>query len=491
MLSRLMTALSSVDRTTALAFGLFAIVTTTVAAHHEPWRDETDAWLMARDASVAELFRYAGYAGTPALWYLIQVPFAKAGAPYATQRYLHLVIALAAAGLLLFRAPFTLPLRLALVFGYFFSFEYAVVARNYSSGILLCFGALAMDRRRLRLAPAYGLAIGLAANTSVHFTFFAAALLVPFLWDAWTRRADPRLWVGVALGAAGVALAVWQLLPPPDGQMSPDFFAKFEPEWFRDMLSQPFTPGLYGRWTMAGGLLAATLVAARLWFAPRAAIVLTLSVAALTYVFVFKYIGGVRHFGLLLVAMVVALWMAEREPESAARIPFPLRRAVNVGLVVLLLPSVVIAARAWRSEIQYAFSEASDMARFIIMNRLEGARIAGHPAMHAAAVLAFLPPRTFWFPSLAEAGSHMKWDARFAAAHRMSVDDALARLKAQQQDWTDPGDPVLLLVAMPLVDPAAEGYQLLYRTPGRPWFVPSEVYYLYAPVTGACFAAAW
>lgn len=190
--------------------------------------------------------------------------------------------------------------------------------------------------------------------------------------------------------------------------------------------------------------------------------------------FVFKYIGGSRHFGLLLVAMVIALWMAEGEPKSAARVPFPLRRALNVGLVVLLLPSIIIAARAWRSDFQSAFSEAGDMARFIITNRLEWALIAGHPAMHAAAVLAFLPPRSFWFPSLAEAGSHMKWDAQFTTAHRMSLDEALSRLKVQKPEWADPENPVLLLVAMPLVDPAAEGYQLLNRTPGRPWFVPSE-----------------
>ena len=115
------------------------------------------------------------------------------------------------------------------------------------------------------------------------------------------------------------------------------------------------------------------------------------------------------------------------------------------------------------------------MARFLIGNRLEWALIAGHPPMQAAAVLAFLPPRTFWFPGLAEAGSHMKWDARFTEAHQMSAVGALARLREQQQDRIDPRDPMLLLLA---------GYQLLYRTPGRPWFVPSEVYYLYAPSTG-------
>jgi hypothetical protein len=487
--SRTIEPLSSVDRAAALAFGLFAILTTTLVAAHQPWRDEADAWLMARDASLGALFQYAGYSGTPALWYLIQAPFAKAGAVYATQRYLHLAISLAAVGLLLFRAPFPLPLRLALVFGYYFSFEYTVVARNYTIGILCCFAALAMDRQRLRWAPAYGFAIGLAANASAHFTFFAAALMVPFLWDAWTHRAEPRLWLGVVLGTAGVMCAVWQLWPRAGGQLPPHIFAHFQPEYFRDMLPQAFAPGFNARWAQVGGLLGAILVAARLWFAPRAAVVLTLTTIALIYIFVFKYIGGSRHFGLLVVAMVLASWMAEGESKSAARAPLRLRRAVGIGLLVLLLPSMVIAVRSWRSELQYPFSEAGDMARFIIDNDLERAWIAGHPAPQAESVLAFLPPRMFWYPSLAQSGSHMEWDARFAASIGMSVDEAVVRMKAQRSNWADPQDPALVLVSTPLSDPAAEGYRLLYRTSGRSWFVPSEVYYLYAPVTDARLAA--
>jgi hypothetical protein len=159
-------------------------------------------------------------------------------------------------------------------------------------------------------------------------------------------------------------------------------------------------------------------------------------------------------------------------------------------LLVLLVPSVVIAAQIWRSEIRYAFSEAGDMARFITGSHLERAWIAGHPASHAESVLAFLPPRTFWYPSLARAGSHMQWDARFAAVRGMPVDEALARMKAQRPGWADPRDPALVLVSTPLADPAAEGYRLLYRTPGRPYYVPTEVYYLYAPIRGERLAAA-
>lgn len=69
------------DRKSRLALAILALVTTVLAAHHEQWRDEADGWLVARDASPGEILHLAGYAGTPTLWYFIQVPFAKAAPP--------------------------------------------------------------------------------------------------------------------------------------------------------------------------------------------------------------------------------------------------------------------------------------------------------------------------------------------------------------------------------------------------------------------------
>ena len=90
----------------SFALAIFIVLTVILAAYHEPWRDEAEAWLIVRDESLGEVFHRANYAGTPILWNLLQAPFAKAGAPYTTQRYLHLLIATSATGLLLFRAPF-------------------------------------------------------------------------------------------------------------------------------------------------------------------------------------------------------------------------------------------------------------------------------------------------------------------------------------------------------------------------------------------------
>src|SRR4051812_40575150 len=48
---------------------------------HEPWFDEAQAWLIARDATLWEILGRMSYEGSPPLWHLLLAPLAKAGAP--------------------------------------------------------------------------------------------------------------------------------------------------------------------------------------------------------------------------------------------------------------------------------------------------------------------------------------------------------------------------------------------------------------------------
>src|SRR5438132_14334278 len=88
------------------ALVVYIVVTAVIAAHHEPWRDEADAWLVARDADAKTFVHRASLAGTPTLWYAMLVPLARGGAPYDAQKLLHLAIAVASVALILFRLPF-------------------------------------------------------------------------------------------------------------------------------------------------------------------------------------------------------------------------------------------------------------------------------------------------------------------------------------------------------------------------------------------------
>ena len=111
---------------------IYAVTVLIVTGHHEPWRDEADAWLVVRDNDLAGLWRLTGYMGTPALWYIILMAFERLSMPYESAMFINASIAIVAVGILLVRAPFPLWVRVLIAFSYFPAYEYAAIARSYS-----------------------------------------------------------------------------------------------------------------------------------------------------------------------------------------------------------------------------------------------------------------------------------------------------------------------------------------------------------------------
>ena len=108
---------------------------------HEPWYDEAQAWLIARDGSLRDLlFVIPHYEGHPPLWFGILAVFAKAGADFdLTIKLLTLIINAGAMAVLLFRSPFPRVVRAVLPFTYFLFYQHGVICRPYS---LLLLGLL-------------------------------------------------------------------------------------------------------------------------------------------------------------------------------------------------------------------------------------------------------------------------------------------------------------------------------------------------------------
>ncbi|HZK79524.1 MAG TPA: hypothetical protein VFC46_00615 [Humisphaera sp.] len=125
-------------RFAAILTSVYAIWVLFVCLHHEPWRDEADVWLAARDMTLGQLFHWLGASGSPGLWYLLLMPLAKLGFPYHAMIALHAPLAIAGAGAIAFWAPFPRIFKILIVFSYSLVFEYAVVARSYGSFIKEC-----------------------------------------------------------------------------------------------------------------------------------------------------------------------------------------------------------------------------------------------------------------------------------------------------------------------------------------------------------------
>jgi len=443
---------------------LYAILTLWLALHHEAWCDEADTWLLMRDGGVGVMLANTGRAETPALWYLLIAPLASAGLPYVAQQLLTLVCCWTAMALFLMFAPFRVPLKLLFLFSFYATAEYAVQARPYALLIAVLFGIAAAwparDEKPLRLA----VLTALLANTTIHGLLIAAILGLLFLVDSIVRRRRAVAATTIML-AGGIASAI-QVWPAADAQRLSRYI---DPGTVPYAIGYAFLPRLDPRISFAAGLLILVAAVLAIGDRPGPLLFMTLSIASLLVLFVYVWVGGTRHTGLILMVVIASVWMAGSTRPR-------MKTAFEYALMLALAWSVYVAAREAIDETRWAYSGSREMAEFVAAHVPADATIAAHPPVQVESVLVYLPGRRFWYPGYGGLGSYMTWGRSFDRANSMPVDGAIsrARQRLRQSRW-------FLLVNHELPDPA--GFTLLYTNRRTIYAKPMERYWLYAAGT--------
>lgn len=180
-------------------------------ARHELWRDEANVWLMARELSLTQLFAEIRYQGHPCLWYLLLMPFAKAGLPVCTIGCISYLIMAVTAGLFLFKAPLAKIVKAAVVFSPIFSYYYAVIARNYCLiALLLVLLALFYPKRNEKCIL-YGLLLGMLVQTDT--IILMAAGMISLMWfceNVW-KCVKEKAWKPVLNVLKGIWIPLFSL----------------------------------------------------------------------------------------------------------------------------------------------------------------------------------------------------------------------------------------------------------------------------------------
>ena len=202
-----------------MLFTAYAAVTFVLVLRHEPWADELQAWLIARDSSVPEIFRAMRWEGHFVPWYLMLHVFAANGCPVLCMNLLSWAFMAAAGAFFVFRAPFSLPMKALVLSSAGMLFWYPVVARCYAPiPILLC-ALAACYPGRLKHPLLYGLLIACLTNTHAYFEGFCGIVFVLWAFDAWKRRTElsrselRRIAAGLCIAAAGAVFGFLQVAP--------------------------------------------------------------------------------------------------------------------------------------------------------------------------------------------------------------------------------------------------------------------------------------
>lgn len=163
-----------------IVFIVFLLFSVLVGSNHEPWADEAQSWIIARDASVGEIiWVLARYEGTMPLWQLTIKLFISLGLTYDYFFVIPIVISLI--GLIVFLKKVDAPIfvKVLLPFTYYIFYQYTIVARSYCY-LLLAFSLLLVTyKNRMEKTLQYMLTLSFLSFISMHGTiiFFVLGIL--------------------------------------------------------------------------------------------------------------------------------------------------------------------------------------------------------------------------------------------------------------------------------------------------------------------------
>lgn len=104
---------------------------------HEPWSDEAQSWLIARDANLHEIFfKYTSYEGCFPLWICILKICIFFNIQY---KYIYIIsssIIILSVFFIVFNNNIETPIKYLIPINYWFFYQYGIIARNYSLMVL-------------------------------------------------------------------------------------------------------------------------------------------------------------------------------------------------------------------------------------------------------------------------------------------------------------------------------------------------------------------
>ena len=439
------------NKETPYAIGLallFLAVGTYTTSHHEMWRDEIQAWLLARDsASVIELFAHLKYEGHPGVWHLCLMPLTRITHSPVIMQVFHLLIATVTVYLFVRHAPFNRFQKFLFCFGYFVLYEYAILARNYALGLLLITVFCILFSERYRRFIWIGCVLFLLAHTSVHALILTIAIGFALCCEYLCRHrlsqplsqeiasiADKKsIWFGFALIGIGILTSVLQLNPPADTGFAVEWRFAYDSTEFsnviklisRALLPIPeFSLNFWNKhqletYTLFQSIqipLCCLLILCSIFLLLKRSTALLIYIVAtfgLLVFFYIKYYGSMRHHGFLFITLLMTAWIHKDCPEI--RLPFKSLNTLPERLFPAFVTFIFICqfiggVTAATLEDRYVFSYGKAVAEYIKAEDMQDMTMVGEIDYAVSTIVGYLEKDEIYYVHGSRPGSFVRWD---------------------------------------------------------------------------------
>lgn len=489
-----------------LLLGLIGIL------NHEMWRDELQAWMIAKDSlSLTDLYRNLRYEGHPGLWYIFLYAITRFSDRPLAMQCLHLLIATGTVYVFAKLSPFTKLQKILFTFGYFPFYEYHLISRNYSLGVLLIFLFCHFFTKPKRNYLLLSIILAFLANINVYSLIIAISLAITIIFEKiFDKNSDfaRRLsFINIVILACSITIAIVQIVPPNDAKFQgivkqdltltnhinyflftilPSVWQSYIPIpnffdynfWNTNIFIQNDNSKLI---LVCVCLLSLVLLISAIAIFNEKPVVLfayTFGTCGLLWFAYEKFFGSLRHHGHLFVLFIACVWISTFYHRSNHSIIYPinglskfLSDRKNKYISFLLCIHFLTGIYAYSMDLIYPFSASKEVVEFIDRQQLKNTLIIGSQDNEVSPIAALLNKPIYYLES-DKFGSFINWNKKKKLDFEAVAPAKISRLIKQNHKSA-------LLILSYKLDVKIPELHITEIYNSSQSIVPGETYYLY------------
>ncbi len=432
---------------------VFVLLSIAGILRHEMWLDEIYYWLLARDSSsFIELSNNGRYDTHPMLWTGMLFILSRLTHNPVSMQLLHIAISCTTVLLILKYAPFSTTQKILLIFGYFFFYEYNLISRNYSPGILLTIISCILFENRRKHYILLSIVLSLMANTHflclvVSITFFLSLLVDHILFAQASRWQTRTAVVGLIIYILSVGLAMFQIMPPSDSSIITNLNNEFHLLGNAVATTFPFhrlgnavailTKGFLplpvfsnvdwwnSNWFVSASQVINGTCALLIFFIPFFILYKKLIPLILFYTTVFGTIlfifisqfDSAHYYGFVFVSFFAALWIGSYYTDSdklAVSLLLRIQPFIKAPFIyAVLIIQLIAGTGSYLKDFSGPFSQGKNVAKYLQTSGLVRKNIAINSSVAGSSigpsVAGYLDKKVF-YPDINQWGTYCKWN---------------------------------------------------------------------------------
>lgn len=355
-------------KTNIVIFVIFLLFALLIGSNHEPWADEAQSWIIARDASYSEIvWNIARYEGSFPLWHLTLKTFIILGLKY---EYLFIVpIIISAIGLIVFLKKVEAPkyVKILLPFTYYVFYQYTIIARSYCY-LLLAFSLLIITyKKRMEKPFRYILSLIFISLISMHGMIIACMLAIMFLIEVLKQKKIKETLKEFIIFGFVVIVEAIVLFPPSDIYMTVSA-AYTIPQILKSIIDMIIGNGnIFFKIYNIVAVCLLLIVFSRTLTIKNKDVIVTILVL---FFFMFVIRFAAHHSGILFLLMMFGIISYYDEIKEKTK------HFDKIFIVVLLMYSI-FSVQSGINDYLYEYSGAKEMASYIKEMKYDEKKIVG------------------------------------------------------------------------------------------------------------------